>query len=359
MTHVRVVHRGYFPARAGAEVMTQYLAESLRRRGHTVGLYSSEMDEESARWMAGAGVVVEVLPAAAPAADRPDVVHAVDSVWPDYPRAALRLAQEWGVPFVFTPASAPGVWQDPEAVLDVCRQADAVFVLTEAERRMLGEAGVDPTALHVVGQGAHLSGTADAAGFRARHGIEGPLVLFLGRKMRSKGYGLLLEAATTVWRTHPDTRFVFAGPDWDEDCAELFAAHADPRILDLGLIGEGEKADALAACDVFCLPSTVDVFPLVYVEAWASGKPVIGSTFMGGDEVVRHGVDGLISEPDSASVAAAVTRLLDDPGEAAALGAAGRARVDRELGWEAITDRVEDVYDRLIARAARTGRPAL
>ncbi|MFD6935399.1 glycosyltransferase family 4 protein [Streptomyces goshikiensis] len=359
MTHVRVVHRGYFPARAGAEMMTQYLAESLRRRGHTVGLYSRETDEESARWMAGAGVSVEVLPSTAEEADRPDVVHAFDSVWPDYPRTALRLAREWGVPFVFTPASAPGVWQDPEAVLDVCRQADAVFVLTEAERRMFGEAGVDPEALHVVGQGAHLRGTADPVGFRALHGIEGPMVLFVGRKMRSKGYALLLDAAKSVWQTHPDTRFVFAGPDWDEDCAEVFAAYADPRILDLGLIGESEKADALGACDVFCMPSTVDVFPLVYVEAWASGKPVIGSTFMGRDEVVRHGVDGLIAEPDAASVAASVTRLLADPDEAAALGAAGRSRVERELGWEAITDRVEEVYAQLIARTALTGGPAL
>ncbi|MER7769848.1 glycosyltransferase family 4 protein [Kitasatospora sp. NPDC096140] len=353
MTHVRIVHRGYFPARAGAEAMAQNLAESLARRGHRVGLYCSSMDEESARWMTGAGVEVGVLPASAPPAERPDVVHAFDSVWPDYPQAALRLARDWDVPFVFTPASAAGVWQDREAVLDVARQADAVFVLTEAERRLFVEAGVDPTALHLNGQGPQLSAAEpDGAAFRARHGIDGPMVLFLGRKMRSKGYHLLLQAASKVWADHPGARFVFAGPDWDEDCAEVFAAHRDPRILDLGMVEEDEKADALAACDVFCLPSTVDVFPLVFVEAWVNGKPVVSVTFDGGEEVVRHGVDGLLCEPDPDAVAAAVVRLLADPAEAAALGAAGRTRTERELSWDAVTDRYQAVYDRLTARTA-------
>lgn len=346
---LRIVHRGYFPARAGAELMAQYLAESMRRRGHTVGLYSSEMDEESARWMRAAGVTVETLPDSPPPGDRPDIVHAVDSVDPDYPRAALRLAREWGVPLAFTPASAPDVWKDRAAVLDVCRQADAVFVLTEAERRMLLGEGVDEAALHIIGQGAHLASGQNPRRFREAHGITGPVVLFLGRKMRSKGYALLLEAARTVWRRHPDAHFVFIGPRWDEDCEELFSRHADPRIVELGMVDEAEKADALAACDVFCLPSTVDVFPLVYVEAWTSGKPVVGSTFMGGAEVVRHGVDGLIAEPRAEAVADAVARLLDDRELAATLGAEGRARAEREFGWDVVADRIDAVYTTLTA----------
>jgi glycosyltransferase involved in cell wall biosynthesis len=348
---VRIVHHGYFPARAGAEIMAQYLAESMSRRGHRVGLYSAAMDEQSTGWMAGAGVDVRTLPATTPAGDRPDLVHAVDSVSPEFPRAALRMAREWAVPFVYTPASAPQVWQDRPAILDVCRRADAVFVLTEAERRMFRDEGVAESALHLIGQGPHLSADPHPERFRARHGITGPMVFFLGRMMRSKGYALLLEAAHTVWRSHPDTRFVFAGPPWDDDRGEVFARYADPRIVDLGMLDEAGKADALAACDVFCLPSTVDVFPLVFVEAWANGKPVVTSTFPGGDEVVRAGVDGLIAEPTADGVAAAVRSLLDDPATAREMGAQGRVRAERELGWEAVADRVEAVYTALTAPA--------
>lgn len=352
---VRYVHRGYFPARAGAELMMQYLAEGMSRRGLDVGVYSGEVDEDSARFMAGAGVGVEPLPLRAGPADpgRPDVVHAFDAFHADDLRTGLELARAWDVPFTVTPASAPGVWPDRGSVLASCRSADAVFVLTDAERTMLAQEGVPAERLHLVAQGAHLPGTADPERFRREHGITGPMVLFLGRKMRSKGYTVLLEAARHIWERHPDTHLVFLGPRWDDDCLEQFAAHADPRITELGLVDEDDKHSALAACDLVCLPSTVDLFPLVYAEAWACGKPVVGSDFMGSDEVVSHGRDGLLVPADAEPVAEAVSRLLADPQERIRMGQAGHDKLVRELTWDAVTDRVHEVYTRLVASRPR------
>ncbi|MEV4918415.1 glycosyltransferase family 4 protein [Streptomyces tirandamycinicus] len=348
---VRYVHRGYFPARAGAELMMQYLAEGMARRGNDVRVHSGRLDEDSARFMAGVGVRVEPVPRSAdPAdADRPDVVHAFDAFHPEDLRAGLELARAWNAPFAVTPASAPGVWPDREAVLDACRQADAVFVLTGAERDVLEAEGVPPEALHLVAQGPHLPGTADPDGFRRAHGITGPMVLFLGRKMRSKGYTVLLEAARAIWERHPETRLVFLGPRWDEDCLEQFRAHADPRIIEYGLVDEDDKHSALAACDLVCLPSTVDVFPLVYAEAWACSKPVIGSDFAGSEEVVRHGGDGLLVAAAPGPVADAVSRLLDDPAERIRMGRQGNEKLRRELTWDAVTDRVHQVYSALVS----------
>ncbi|QES46715.1 glycosyltransferase family 1 protein [Streptomyces venezuelae] len=348
---VRYVHRGYFPARAGAELMTQYLAAAMRRRGLDTGVWSGQVDEDSARFLAAAGVGLEPLPPAGAegTARQADLVHAVDAYHPEDIRAGLRLARAWDVPFAVTPASAPEVWPDRQTVLDGCRQADAVFVLTDAERAMLRAEGVADRALHLIGQGPHLPGTADPEGFRRAHGITGPLVLFLGRKMRSKGYTVLLEAARQVWQRHATAHFAFLGPRWDADCDEVFAAHADPRITELDLVDEDVKHSALAACDLFCLPSTADVFPLVYVEAWCCGKPVIGSSFTGSAEVITHGVDGLIADPAAGPVAEAIGRLLADPEERAAMGARGHDRARRELTWEAVADRVHAVYTDLVS----------
>lgn len=354
---VQYVHRGYLPARAGAELMTQCLAVEMSRRGRSVGLYCAGVDEGSAEAMTGAGISVAVLPGAGAGDDgRPDLVHAVDAVWADYPQAALELARRWQVPFVFTPASATEVWQDPAAVEEVCRRADAVLVLTEAERATMRAAGVRPEALHRIGQGAHLAGVPDPDRFRAEHGIgDAPVILFVGRKMRSKGYLVLLEAAPLVWEHHPDARFVFMGPDWDDDCGDLFAAHADPRIIDLGLAGDEEKHSALAACAMLCLPSTVDVFPLVYVEAWSLGKPVIAAPFRGGDEVVEDGHDGLVVEPDPGTVADAVNALLSDPATAAALGRNGLAKVREHHNWQSVADQVDQIYASLVEPQGREG----
>ncbi|WP_329562732.1 glycosyltransferase family 4 protein [Streptomyces uncialis] len=353
---VRYVHRGYFPGRAGAELMTQHLAASMGGRGWDTGIWTGAVGEDTARFMKETGVRVEPLPATPDAAVPPDVVHAVDAFHPRDIAAGLDLARAWGVPFAVTPASAPEVWPDRETVLDGCRAADAVFALSTAERDMLHGAGVAASALHIVGQGPHLPGTADPDGFRAAHGIDGPMVLFLGRKMRSKGYVTLLEATRRIWAQHPDTRFVFLGPRWDNDCAALFARHADPRIVELGMVDEDTKHSALAACDLVCVPSTVDIFPLVYVEAWACGKPVVASRFLGSGEVVHHGRDGLLVDPAPRPVAEAVGRLLAHPAERHAMGRHAQDRVRRELGWDAIADRVDTVYRTLIATRRKTER---
>ncbi|MFF5964343.1 glycosyltransferase family 4 protein [Streptomyces collinus] len=331
--------------------MTQYLAEGMARRGLDVRVHSGRMDDDSARFMAGVGVRVEPVPRTVDPGDpdRPDVVHAFDAFHPEDLRAGLELARAWGVPFAVTPASAPGVWPDRDTVLDTCRQADAVFVLTTAERDMMEAEGVPRRALHMVTQGPHLPGTADPGRFRRVHGITGPMVLFLGRKMRSKGYTVLLEAAPAIWERHPDTHLVFLGPRWDDDCLEQFRVHADPRIIEDGLVDEDDKHSALAACDLVCLPSTVDVFPLVYAEAWACAKPVVASDFAGSSEVVRHGHDGLVATAAPGPVAEAVCRLLDDPAERIRMGQQGNEKLRRELTWDATTERVRQVYSALVS----------
>ncbi|MBU3865119.1 glycosyltransferase family 4 protein [Streptomyces sp. 4503] len=351
---VRYVHRGYFPARAGAELMTQYLAASMSRLGWDAGVYAGPIDQDTARFMRATGVNVQPFPATPDDTDPADLVHAVDAYRPQDLAAGLRLARAWDVPFAVTPASAPEVWPDRAAVLDVCRRADAVFALSGAERDMLRSAGARGPTLHIVGQGPHLPGTPDPAGFRREHGIEGPMVLFLGRKMRSKGYVTLLEATRYIWQDHPRTSFVFMGPRWDEDCAQRFAEYADPRIVEIGLADEDAKHSALAACELVCVPSTVDLFPLVYVEAWACGKPVVASTFLGSEEVITPGRDGLLAQPAARPVAEAVSRLLARPAERRAMGRHGHDRVRRELGWDAVADRVHTVYRKLIAARNQT-----
>ncbi|GAB4195206.1 MAG: hypothetical protein OHK0022_11760 [Roseiflexaceae bacterium] len=345
------VHRGYYPSLAGAEAMARLLAAQIQRRGHTVHLCMAARQPTALSLMED-GLAVSALPSLEPdqvqqvIGWKPDIVHAIDTVEPDFPRAALTMARHWRVPFVITPASAIDTWRDVEDTLAVCRSADRVFVLTNAESARFQSLGVSAERLVSIGQGASLSPTWDAAGFRRKHGISGPLVLFLGRKIRFKGYHLLLEASGSIWTRHPDTTLLFMGPRWDTDCAELFERFADPRIIELDALDEHEKHSALRACDLLCLPSMIDVFPLVFVEAWTCGKPVVATPFPGVADVVRHGIDGVIAEPDPHALAQAIAKLLDNPELCRAMGATGQQRVVSELNWEAIADQIEICYIR-------------
>ncbi|MEC3976919.1 glycosyltransferase family 4 protein [Amycolatopsis sp. H20-H5] len=350
---VLVVFGGYRPGFAGAERMAWRTTEQLAALGHRVAMLTDSARPD--------GMAPPYWPVFATPSDvdhhyrrtAPDVVHAFDLAKPDHVDFAAGLAARYGVPFALTPCSAPGVWPDRERCAAACRAADVVFALTLSEVDDLAAAGAPARRIRVIPHAADLGDGPRPERFRREHGLSERSVLFVGRRTAFKGYAALLETTRLVWRTLPDTDFVFAGPNSDADAAERFRAHAGPRVHDLGVVDEPTKHDALAACSVFCLPTSVDVFPLVFLEAWACGKPVVSGDFAGVEHVVRAGVDGLVVRPRPPELAAALTWLLTDTDARDALGRAGRDRVSREHGWAKVAGAVEDGYATITATMMR------
>ena len=364
---VVLAHHGYGGAIAGAETMVRAVSEHLVARGHQVLMVSVDgcagvaggAGDGCAGVAGGAGVeggaghgmpIVRLPPGdpsqlAALLPWHPDIVHVHDLAHAATAEAAAGLAGVLEVPLLVTPATEMSLWEDREKGIALCRRADAVLILTGGEEAALAAVGVSRGRLERVPQAPWLTGTPDPAGFRARHGLVGPMVLFCGRKARFKGYHLLLEAAPLVWRQYPEARMVFIGPRWDPDAAAVFARHADQRILELGVVDEHDKHSAMAACDLLCVPSTADVFPLVIAEAWACAKAVVAGSFAGEAGVIAHGVDGLVTDGQPAALAQAIVGLLGDPTRRAAMGTAGR---DRAMSWDAVADRLEEIYLRVM-----------
>lgn len=325
---VLVAHRSSRPSLAGAGEMAARTAAALAARGERVRLVEdpASLSRTGADWA-------------------PEVVHLVDLVDPEFGLAAAALARRLEIPFAVTPASTPSFWGDEPIGVRLCRSADLLFCLTRAEREVLRALGVEGPETWVLPQAPAVVGGGDGRRFRARHRLGGGVVLFLGRKARSKGYRELLAAAPAVWRRVPDASFVFLGPSWDRDCRAHLQRHGDDRILDLGSVSDREKEDALAACDLLCLPTREDVAPLVFPEAWSYGKPVISGSFPGVGEVVDDDGDGLVVEGrDPAAIAAAIVRLLGDERMRRRLGARGREKVEGEMSWDAVAARVQAGY---------------
>ncbi|WP_165945210.1 glycosyltransferase family 4 protein [Micromonospora sp. KC723] len=344
---VLVVFTGYGGTQAGAERMavraTQGLAARSRRVTALVG--AAHPDTVASLRTAGVPLYTDVEQLCRDRAGfAPSVVHAFDLARPDGPVEAVRLARRYGARLVLTPCSAPQAWPDPGRAGEVCRAADLVFALTAAEVAALRDLGVAATRIRRLPSASDLAGPVDARRFRRRYGIDGPFVLFVGRRTASKGYRTLLEAMALVWRQLPTTRFVFVGPDVDPEAAGHFATYADPRLHDLGTVDEQTKHDAVAACELLCLPTVADVFPLVFVEAWTCGRPVVSGAFTGAYEVVRHGVDGLVVPPGPVPLAAGLIELLGDDVRRRRLGAAGRRRAERSFGWDRVLDAYESGY---------------
>ncbi|WP_231723990.1 glycosyltransferase family 4 protein [Chthonomonas calidirosea] len=271
-----------------------------------------------------------------------DVVHSLAGGYLGW--TAQEAAKRAGVPFVCTPFCHPHQWGDGPEDIAYYQKADAVIGLVETDRDYLVSIGVPKEKTHVIGVSPELPERADPEEFRKRHGLEGvPIVLYVGRMMPQKGAKAVFDAAPLVWERFPEARFVFIGPgtvDW-------FQA-ADPRIVCLGKVSFQEKADALAACDIFCMPSLSEILPTVYLEAWSYGKPVVGGMAHGLPELVEGNCAGLNVSQKPPEVAEAIIKLLANPELRTRFGENGRQLVCQKYSVAAVTQALLTLYSSLL-----------
>ncbi len=233
------------------------------------------------------------------------------------------------------------------------RGSHRVIVQTPTEARAIEQLGVDPARIIEVGVGidpAWIAG-GDADRFRARHNLRGPIVAFIGRATRDKGVTALVRAMQQIWASGIEAECVIAGlalPDFEHF---LKAQPANPGLRLLGLISETDKRDLLAAADLVAMPSRAESFGIVYLEAWACAKPVIGAHAGGAADVIDDGVDGyLVPFDDTSALANRLRELLADRERAHAMGEAGRRKLLNRYTWDTIYTKTLAVY-RDIVRA--------
>jgi glycosyltransferase involved in cell wall biosynthesis len=294
-----------------------------------------------------AAVIAEQI---APFAAQADLVHNVRIGREGLSFASLNVARQRGIPFILTPVHHPR-WSGwlHRYYQKLYRLADAVIALTEAERQTLIRLGVAEQRVFVTGHGPVLAEAADGDRFRAAHRLESsPMVLFLGQKYAYKGFETLLAAAPLVWKRLPETVFAFVGPRTTAS-QKRFQSVTDRRIVELDAVSLEEKTDALAACDLLCLPSTQESFGGVFTEAWSFRKPVIGCNIPAVRSVVENERDGLLVSQTPAELADAILLLLTRPDLSVAMGQAGYEKVARLYTWPRLAEKTERVYLQTLA----------
>jgi phosphatidylinositol alpha-1,6-mannosyltransferase len=261
--------------------------------------------------------------------------------------AAEKAARLLGASFLCTPFVHPHQWGDGPNDIAFYRRADAVIGLSESDRAYLEKIGVPAGKLRVIGVSPDLPPSADGNAFRQKHGLDGsPLVLYVGRMMRQKGALAILEAAPRIWLRHPKAHFFFVGPGSIEE-KRIFKGR-DGRIRYLGKVSLQEKADAFAACDLFCMPSMSEILPTAYLEAWNFGKPVVGGMAPGLQDLVEGNKAGISSRHDPIELARVLSRVLADTGSMREFGANGRDLVARRYSVESVVGELVALYESLI-----------
>ena len=183
----------------------------------------------------------------------------------------------------------------------------------------------------------------------------GRIVLTVGRwdpAERYKGADTLIAALPRVLKSAPEASLVLVGDGDDRPRLEQLAR--DLGVSEHAHFLHGLTPEQLFACyancDVFALPSRGEGFGLVFLEAMACAKPVIGGAHGGIPDIVEDGVTGLlVPHGDVERLAQALEFLFNDPGRAREMGARGRDRVENEFSFAQFQSRLTQILDKILA----------
>jgi mannosylfructose-phosphate synthase len=197
-------------------------------------------------------------------------------------------------------------------------------------------------------------------------GLDGRLILALGRMARNKGYDLLIRSLPHVFDRIADARLLLAAgssepSDGEREQLAGLQALADElgvrdRVLFHDYISDDALADHYRAADVFALSSRYEPFGMTAVEAMACGTPTVITTEGGLWQMVRWGVDAIYADPfDPPAFGHALATVLAYPRVASQLAVAGSETARARFTWNGITQQLLTALDSRRVAGAHSG----
>jgi glycosyltransferase involved in cell wall biosynthesis len=245
----------------------------------------------------------------------------------------------------------PCLHDESYARLSVHRQVlpavRAMILFSEAELRLADRLYGPPQGQlrRCLGGGVDTDFRADAGRFRRTYGVEGPFVLYAGRRDAGKNVPLLLD----YWHRYilagrRDLKLVLIGSG-----SVAVPPEIEDSVVDLGFVPAQSKGDAYAAATLLCQPSVNESFSVVIMESWVAGRPVL---VHGRCAVTREHcqkANGGLYFTDYEEFASTLNYLLDRPDVAAAMGQNGRRYVLDNFQWSIIVAKYGQIINQLIA----------
>ena len=403
MTRVALLPSAYPPSLGGVEELTRHLALTLVDAGDEVEVWTGLPDDRAPETVeVRDGIVVRRLPLPLPATNwssmlravttgprtlfslrraadafRPDVLH-VQCFGPNgaYATALSRIT---GIPLVIT-LQGETVMDDTDIfeVSTVLRAslragikraaavtACSAFTLADAEDRFglaPGRGLVIPNGVALEAEGAKDEASDPPAPF---HPVPGdpdrPYILALGRVVEKKGFDLLVSAYAAMAADQRTADLVVAGSGPALEGLERMASElgVGDRVHFVGRLSRRDVASAMSGATVFVMPSRLEPFGIVVLEAWRAGVPVVATNRGGAPEFVDDGRTGVLVDPfDTQALAAALGGLLADDARRLAIGQAGHDRV-RAYDWPTVAQRYRTLYAELAGSADPATTPDL
>jgi radical SAM protein with 4Fe4S-binding SPASM domain len=269
-----------------------------------------------------------------------------------------------GIPMAIIPClHTEDAWAfDRRIMYKILSDTEMALANTEYERDYLITHGIEKEHISILGDGINPQdfSSSNPQEFRRRYDIgNAPVVLFVGRKEEGKGIDTLVDSMSRVWRKIPQAKLIVAGTRTSysktiEKKVSSLDARKRRNIILIDNFKDSEKPDLFASADVFAMPSKLESFGITYLEAWASGKPVIGCRIGAVASLIDEGKDGLLVEyGNEQELASAILKLLTYGDLKRKLGENGRKKACEEYTWDIITQRFREGLNLAIWRHNR------
>lgn len=230
--------------------------------------------------------------------------------------------------------------------------ADRIFAVSGFTQRALVESGVAQEKTAIVLNGVDLTELENAPGdpgIIRDLGLHGkPVILTVSRLDIHKGHDTVIRALPAVLEKLPDAFYVVVGDGPMRPRLEEMsrACGVSGNVVFAGYIPRAQTLALFRNCSVFVMVSRIERgsaegFGIVFLEAGAFSKPVIGGRSGGIPDAVADGESGILVDPrDPDQVAGAICRVLTDPDLASRLGSTGYRRVKSQFTWEATVRKI-------------------
>ncbi len=171
------------------------------------------------------------------------------------------------------------------------------------------------------------------------------VLLSVGNLIRTKGNHLTIQAFSRISKDHPGLKLRIVGSGRESEKLVQLAKELDieDKVSFPGKLPHREVLQEMEAADLFVLPSYLEGFGVVYLEAMANGMPVIACQGEGIDGVVRHGQEGFLVKPrDAEDLYLHLNKLVENPGLRREMGDKGKSRA-KTFTWK----RNAELHDKL------------
>lgn len=306
----------------GTAERTMQLCREFVELGHSCSLLTMDLglSEEHKRTIGSKGIKAVYLPCISKRFYLPlpllgvvartvrsaDVVHLMGH-WTVINALVFLFCLLFRKPYVVCPAGALPVFGRSRVVKffynalvgrRLVQKSSGWVAITANEVEQFYHYGVLPEEVVVIPNGINISDFECGSGheFRSKHGIKGPLILFVGRLNEIKGPDLLLEAFLSLVHKYPSHELAFIGPDGGMlDDLKKLSSEYDATVHYLGYVGGSEKAQAYRAADFLVIPSRQEAMSIVVLEAGACETPVLITDQCGFDDVEQIGGGRVVS----------------------------------------------------------------